>query len=87
MRELVEGIVSGEVDYARLNPQLAGALRKDLPKFQLFLSRLGQPQRYRLTGVAPGGFDEYEITHERGTSRWSLAVDGAGIVTGASVPL
>ena len=87
LQRLVMDIYAGTVDQNLVNPQLAGALRNDLPKLQLRLEQLGRPSSYVLQRVTPSGGDEYLVTHERGTSEWSVVVDAQGVITGATVPL
>lgn len=87
LRRLVMDIYAGTVDLSLVNPQLAGALRNDLPKLQLRLAQLGRPSSYALQRVSPSGSDEYLVTHERGTSEWSVVVDAQGVITSATVPL
>lgn len=87
LRELIANIMRGRIDAERLSPQLVGALRKDLPKLQVRLAQLGAPTGYKLATISPRGADEYEVTHEHGSSRWGVVVTQDGVITGASVPL
>jgi bla regulator protein blaR1 len=87
LRRLIADIYAGRVDERLVNPQLAGALRHDLPKLQVRLAQLGQPSGYSLQRVNPSGGDAYLVSHEHGTSEWSVVVDGHGTITGATVPL
>lgn len=87
LRELIANIMRGRIDTERLSPQLVGALRKDLPKLQVRLAQLGAPTSYKLATISPRGADEYEVTHEHGSSRWGVVVTQDGVITGASVPL
>lgn len=87
LRQLITDIYEGRVDERHVNAQLAGALRKDLPKLQVHLAQLGHPTAYTLERVSAGGRDEYVVTHEHGTSQWSVVVDQEGMITGATIPL
>ena len=87
LQRLVADIYAGRIDERLVNPQLAGALRHDLPKLQVRLAQLGKPSAYSLQRVNPSGGDDYLVSHEHGTSAWSVVVDGHGTITGATVPL
>jgi bla regulator protein blaR1 len=83
---LIAGIASGKPDFAQMNPQLAAAIRKDLPKLQLRLAELGNTKSIQFAGVDTNGFDIYRVTHENGESRWTIGVDSNGIITGLFLP-
>lgn len=87
LRAFVEGIIAGRVDREHVNAQLAGALRKDLPKLQLRLASLGKPLSYQFKSVGHNGVDQYEVLHERGVSEWGILVDSNDVITSATVPL
>jgi bla regulator protein blaR1 len=86
LRRMIDGIVSGKPNLQEMNPQLAAAIRNDLPKLQARLAGLGAVQSIQLLSVSASGMDVYEVTHERGSSQWSLALDSRGILIGAMVP-
>lgn len=83
---LITGIVSGKPDFAQMNPQLAAAIRKDLPKLQLRMAELGNTKSIQFAGVDTNGFDIYKVTHENGESQWTIGVDSNGIITGLFLP-
>ncbi|MDB6100760.1 MAG: Signal transducer regulating beta-lactamase production, contains metallopeptidase domain [Gammaproteobacteria bacterium] len=87
LRRVIDGIVSGKPNLHEMNPQLAAAIHKDLPKLQVKLADLGAVQSIQLLSVSKIGMDVYEVKHERGSSQWSLALDSKGILVGAMVPL
>jgi hypothetical protein len=87
LRRMIDGIVSGNPNLQEMNPQLAAAIRKDLPKLQVRLADLGPVQSITLLSVDKAGMDVYEVRHERGSAEWSLALDANGILVGAMVPL
>lgn len=87
LRRVIDGIVSGKPNLQEMNPQLAAAIHKDLPKLQVKLADLGPVQSIQLLSVSKIGMDVYEVKHERGSSQWSLALDSQGILVGAMVPL
>jgi bla regulator protein blaR1 len=87
LRRVIDGIVAGKPNLQEMNPQLAAAIHKDLPKLQVKLADLGAVQSIQLLRVSKQGMDVYEVKHERGSSQWSLALDAKGILVGAMVPL
>jgi bla regulator protein blaR1 len=87
LRRVIDGIVSGKPNLQEMDPQLAAAIHKDLPKLQVKLADLGAVQSIQLLSVSKIGMDVYEVKHERGSSQWSLALDSRGILVGAMVPL
>jgi bla regulator protein BlaR1 len=87
LRRVIQGIVAGKPNLQEMNPQLAAAIHKDLPKLQVKLADLGAVQSIQLLRVSKQGMDVYEVKHERGSSQWSLALDAKGILVGAFVPL
>jgi hypothetical protein len=88
LRRLIAGIAEGKPRLAELNPQLAGAIRKDLPKLQVRLKELGPVQSMEFAGVDANGQDKYQVLHRGGTMQeWSIALDSHGVIDGAMVPL
>ncbi len=87
LRQLIDGIAAGNPDLEQMNPQLAAAIRHDLPKLRVRLANLGAVQAIHPAGVSDSGMDLFEVQHAHGTSQWSLALDAKGMVVGAMVPL
>jgi bla regulator protein BlaR1 len=87
LRRVIDGVVAGKPNLQEMNPQLAAAIHKDLPKLQVRLADLGAVQSIHLVRVSEVGMDVYEVKHERGSSQWSLALDAKGVLVGAFVPL
>jgi len=87
LRRLIAGITSGAPNLQEMNPQLAAAIHKDLPKLQVKLSELGAVQSIRLLEVTRQGMDVYQVQHERGSSQWSIELSPSGTLVGAFVPL
>jgi len=87
LRRVIDGIVAGKPNLQEMNPQLAAAIHKDLPKLQVKLADLGEVQAIQLLRVSKIGMDVYEVKHERGSSQWSVALDSNGVLVGALVPL
>jgi hypothetical protein len=87
LRRMIAGIVAGNPNLQEMNPQLAAAIRKDLPKLQARLAALGAVRSIQLLSVDKAGMDVYEVRHARGSAEWSLVLDSKGILVGAMVPL
>jgi bla regulator protein BlaR1 len=83
VRHLIEGIASGKPNYAEMSPALADAARQQFPQMAASLAQLGAVQSIEFRGVGKQGFDVYEVRHEHGMSRWRIALDDHGIITGA----
>jgi len=87
LHRVIDGIVAGKPNLQEMNPQLAAAIHKDLPKLQVKLADLGAVQSIQLLRVSNAGMDVYDVKHEHGSSQWSVALDSKGILVGAMVPL
>lgn len=88
LRRLITGIEAGMPPLKEMNPQLAGAVRNDLPKLQSRLKALGPVQSMEFVGVDPNGQDKYRVVHSGGTTEeWSIQLDSRGVIDGAMVPL
>jgi bla regulator protein blaR1 len=87
LRRMIDSISAGSPHLTGMNPQLAAAIAKDLPKLQAKLATLGPVQSIQAQGVSDAGMDVYEVHHAHGSSQWSLALDSRGTIVGAMVPL
>jgi len=85
LRRLIAGIASGTPDYQELSPELAGAVRRQLPRLQPSLSHLGAGQSIDFRGIGNQGWDLYDVKHEHGTSQWRISLGADGILAGALV--
>ncbi|MGA8708601.1 MAG: hypothetical protein WB646_16630 [Steroidobacteraceae bacterium] len=81
--QLLAGLAAGAPDYGSMTPELASAMRQQLPQLQELLARLGPVQSIRFVGVANQGWDLYLVTHERGTSELRIRLNSSGAVAGA----
>jgi Zn-dependent protease with chaperone function len=86
LRRLMAGITAGKPNLEEMNPQLAAAIRKDLPKLQVKLADLGPVESIQLLRVTQAGMDVYKVQHDRGSSEWSIELSPAGTLVGAMVP-
>jgi hypothetical protein len=82
LRRLYAGIEAGSPNYAEMQPLLAEAVRRDLPKLMARYRRLGPVQSIEFAGVDGGGFDIYEVARANGRQRDSIIVAGDGKIAG-----
>ncbi len=82
---LLAGLAAGAPDYGSMTPELADAMRQQLPQLQDMLTRLGRVRSIRFIGVGNQGWDQYLVTHEHGTSELRIRINSSGAVAGALV--
>jgi bla regulator protein blaR1 len=85
LRRLVDSIISGSPNYNEMSPMLAEATRKQLPKLEAFVARLGAVKSVKFLGVGPQGEDVYTVWQENGPSHWRIALDSNGTISTAMV--
>jgi bla regulator protein blaR1 len=85
LRRLIEGLASGNPNYAEQSPRLADATRAQLPRLREGLDRLGALQSLQFIGVGSKGWDVYQARFEHGFTIWRLALLSNGIIDGALV--
>ncbi|MCS3450856.1 glyoxalase superfamily protein [Bradyrhizobium elkanii] len=85
LRRLIEGVASGQPDYADMTPALAAATHEQLPHLQPYLADLGTIESTRFLGVGAQGEDVYSVRHANGASHWRIALDATGIISTAWV--
>lgn len=83
--QLLTGLAAGAPDYGRMTPELASALRQQLPQLQDLLARLGPVRSMRFIGVGNPGWDLYLVTHDHGTSELRIRLNSSGAIAGALV--
>jgi len=83
VRHLIAGVVDGKPDYDEMSPDLADAVRKQLPQMQSANAVLGPVVSIKFMGVGNQGWDIYLLTHEHGASQVRIALDSNGIIIGA----
>ena len=64
---------------------LATALNHQLSKLQSVIAPLGAVHSVQYLGVDNQGSDVYTVEQEHGVSHWRVAVDAAGLISGAMV--
>ena len=82
LRRLLSGIAAGRPPLDEMNPQLAAAIRSDLPKLQVRLADLGAVKQLSFVRVNGGNMNMYKVVHERGSSEWGVALDAKGTLVG-----
>jgi len=85
LRRLIEGIRTGEPNYADMSPQFQEVTRRQLPQLQAAMAQLGAVQAVEFRGVGNQGWDLYAVKQARGSTQWKIALDAEGIITGALV--
>jgi DNA-binding transcriptional MerR regulator len=83
LRRMLDGIACNQPNYNEMNAAFASLMRKALPQFHAGAIYLGSIQSIEFKGVGNRGWDVYEVKRERGTSRWRIAYESSGIITGA----
>jgi hypothetical protein len=82
---LVEGIQAGNPPYDQVGFQLGELIRLDLPLLQPLAGYLGAFRSIEFRGVGSGGWDQYDIHRERGTSRWQILLSADARIASASL--
>ncbi|WP_061026609.1 glyoxalase superfamily protein [Bradyrhizobium sp. CCH5-F6] len=85
LRRLIEGVASGQPNYAEMSTDLAEATRKQLPVLQRGLADLGAINSVDFLGVGPQGQDVYSVWHQGGASHWQIALARDGTIISAFV--
>ena len=87
LKRILSGIVAGKPPLNEMNPQLAAAIRSDLPKLQVRLESLGAVQHVSFLRVNGGEMNMFRVVCEHGTSDWGVAVDAKGTLVGMAAGL
>jgi DNA-binding transcriptional MerR regulator len=85
LRRLVEGIQAGNPPYEEMSSQLEQGVRLGLSLLQPLAEYLGAVRSIEFRGVGSGGWDQYDVHRERGTSRWQILVSADDKIVGASL--
>jgi DNA-binding transcriptional MerR regulator len=84
LRHLVEGIQAGNPPYEEMSSQLGQLVTMQLPLLQPLAQHLGASRSIEFRGVESGGWDQYDVHCDRGTSRWRIALSADGKIASAS---
>jgi DNA-binding CsgD family transcriptional regulator len=82
LRGLVAGLASGSPDYARLSPQFAEVVRRDLPMTQPLFKSMGDLKSVTFRGRGERGDDIYDLVFANGGVIMSAALDSDGRMAG-----
>ena len=85
LRRLIDGIITGNPNYAEMSGTLADATRQQLPNLQATHQDLGAIESIQFLGVSRQGEDVYTVRHDNGASHWKIALDSRGIISSAWV--
>jgi bla regulator protein blaR1 len=83
LRRLYGSLLDGKPNYDEMGPDLAQATREQLPKLLDGAQKLGAIQSVEFRGVSAQGMDVYELRHERGRTRFLIAMSTDGKISGA----
>jgi DNA-binding transcriptional MerR regulator len=72
LRRFIEGIKAGNPPYEEMSTQMEQLVRMRLPLLQPLAEYLGTFRSIEFRGVESGGWDQYDVHCERGTSRWRI---------------
>jgi DNA-binding transcriptional MerR regulator len=70
--EVSHSQAAGSPPYEEMSSQLEQVIRLQLPALQLLAEPLGAIRSIEFRGVGSGGWDQYDVHRERGTSRWQI---------------
>jgi DNA-binding CsgD family transcriptional regulator len=82
LRRLVAGLASGSPDYARLSPQFATIVRRDLPMTHGWFASLGELKSMTFRERGAMGDDAYTLVFANGALVMSAALDAEGRMAG-----
>jgi DNA-binding transcriptional MerR regulator len=85
LHRLVEGIQAGNPPYEEMSSQLQQTVRRQLPLLQPLAEYLGAFRSIEFRGVGSGGWDQYDVHRERGTSRWQILLSADDKIASASL--
>jgi hypothetical protein len=85
LTRLINGIETGNLNYDDMRAWLATAINYRLAKLQSVIAPLGAVQSVQYLGVDSQGSDVYTVEQEHGVSHWRVALDAAGLMSGAMV--
>ena len=82
LRSLVAGLASGSPDYAKLSPQFAEIVRRDLPMTHAMFSGMGELKSVTFRDRGSRGDDAYTLVFANGELVMSAALDAEGRMAG-----
>ncbi len=82
LRRLVAGLASGSPDYARLSPQFAEIVRRDLPMTHAMFRGMGELKSVTFRERGARGDDVYDLVFANGGVTMSAKLDADGRMAG-----
>lgn len=82
LRSLVAGLANGSPDYAKLSPQFAEVVRRDLPMTHAMFVGMGELKSMTFRERGPRGDDIYDLVFANGQVIMSAALDAEGRMAG-----
>jgi hypothetical protein len=88
VRSLFSGMASGKPDYAQMSDEVAKRIKNGLDLFHTDMSKAGEVESVKFTGVGPEGLDNYELKTATSTVRFAiyLGTDGKIVATNFGPP-
>jgi bla regulator protein blaR1 len=83
VRLMLEGHESNNPPYSRMSPELAKAVREQLPRSSEVFKQLGAVKSIQFKSVGTMGWDNYEVKFENGTMQYRIALGDDGTIIGA----
>ncbi len=84
LRKMIEGLQLGKPDYDSMNPNLAAAIRQQLPQTQSIFANLGALQSVTFKSVGPAGPDIYQVKFEKGALEYRIWLTPDGKIDAAN---
>lgn len=88
VRSLFSGMESGKPDYAQMSVEVASRIRNGLNVFHTDMSKAGEAESVKFTGIGTAGLDDYELKTATSTVRFAvyLGADGKIVVANFGPP-
>jgi len=87
VRMMLEGHETGNPPYSRMSPELAKAVREQLPRSGPVFKQLGPVKSIEFKGVGNQGWDIYDVRFENGTAQYRIILSDDGTVIGAMMTM
>jgi serine-type D-Ala-D-Ala carboxypeptidase/endopeptidase len=81
----IDSLEQGEPNYQDMSPEMAAAVRKQLPLIEGIIKKMGALQSLQFKGVNAAGMDTYDATFANGRLEWAIAplsTDGKVVARG-----
>lgn len=87
LRTMIEGLRSGQVDYAAMTPAMAERVRGQQASLQPMLNGFGAVLSVEAAGVDPNAptAEVFLVKFEKASTRWVISFDAEGKINGLGV--